>query len=292
MRVLVLGAGLMGAQMGVEYLSGGHDVTFSARDLDGARARVDDALVLAEQIGLDAVGVRERCSFAQPDDVGAGFELVAESVPEDLQLKASLLRPVAQASPEATIATNTSSFPITTVGEAVGAPERTIGAHYLNPPLLMPTVEVILGEKTDPAVASHLVGTLAALGKMPLVVERDVPGFVWNRLQLALVREALWLVEHGVAAPEVVDTIVREGLARRWRQVGPFAAAALGGAGTWLRVGENLLPELSQARDLAGLERWLEQDRDVLDGVRDRRDAALIGELRHDHELKGDAAAP
>ena len=291
MRVLVLGAGLMGAQMGVEYLCGGHDVAFSARDTDAARARVEDAFVLAGQIGLDLGSARERCSFARPDDVGGGFELVVESVPEDLELKASLLRPVARASPEATIATNTSSLPITAVGTAIGAPERTIGAHYLNPPLLMPPVEVILGERTAPAVASELVATLAALGKMPMIVERDVPGFVWNRLQLALVREALWLVENGVAAPEVVDTIVREGLARRWRRVGPFAAAALGGAGTWLRVGENLLPELSQARDLAGLEQWLEQDREVLDAVRELRDAALIGELRQDHELKGDAAA-
>jgi 3-hydroxybutyryl-CoA dehydrogenase len=291
MKVLVLGAGLMGAQMGVEYACGGHEVTFSARDLDAARARVDDALALAARIGLDAGGARDRCAFALAADAGGGYDLVAESVPEDLELKASLLRPLAEASPDATIATNTSSLPITAVGEAAGAPERTVGAHYLNPPLLMPPVEVILGARTEPAVASALVDTLTALGKLPLVVERDVPGFVWNRLQVALVREALWLVENGVATPDVVDTVVREGLARRWRQVGPFPAAALGGAATWRQVGRNLLPELSQAHDLEGLEHWLERDPEVLSEIRERRDAALIDELRHDHDLKGDAAA-
>jgi 3-hydroxybutyryl-CoA dehydrogenase len=290
-KVLVLGAGLMGAQMGVEYACGGHEVTFSARGLDAARARADDALALAGRIGLDAEGARDRCAFALPEEAGGGYSLIAESVPEDLELKASLLQPLAEASPEATIATNTSSLPITALGEAIGAPQRTVGAHYLNPPLLMPTVEVILGERTDRAVASELVATLTALGKMPLVVERDVPGFVWNRLQAALVREALWLVENGVATPDVVDTVVREGLARRWRQVGPFPAAALGGAATWRQVGKNLLPELSQARDLEGIERWLEGDPEVLGEIRKRRDAALIDELRHDHDLKGDAAA-
>lgn len=288
MRVLVLGAGLMGAQMGVEYACGGHEVTFTARDLDAARVRVDDAIALAERIGLDAAGTH--CSFASPAEVGGGYDLVAESLPEDIELKASLLRPVAGNSPEATIATNTSSLPITALGAAIGAPERTLGVHYLNPPLLMPPVEMIPGERTDPGITAKMARLLTALGKLPVLVERDVPGFVWNRLQVALMREALWLVENGVATPGVVDTVVREGLARRWRQVGPFPAAALGGASTWRQVGKNLLPELSQANDLEGIEHWLEYDPAVLSEIRERRDVALIEQLRH--ELKGDAAVP
>jgi 3-hydroxybutyryl-CoA dehydrogenase len=141
----------------------------------------------------------------------------------------------------------------------------------------MPPVEVVAGARTDPAVVARMAGTLRELGKLPVLVERDVPGFVWNRLQLALVREALWLVEEGVASPETVDAVVREGLARRWRHVGPFAAAALGGVETWKRVGENLLPELSDARDLAALDRHLPADDP--EAAAAARDAALAAEL-------------
>ena len=102
-------------------------------------------------------------------------------------------------------------------------------------------------------------------------------------------REALWLADNGVASPEVVDAVVREGLARRWRQVGPFAAAALGGAATWLKVGENLLPELSREYELTTLPRWLERRPEVLQEIRDRRDASLIEELRREAaERKGE----
>ena len=119
------------------------------------------------------------------------------------------------------LASNTSSLPITDIGAAIGAAERTVGTHYLNPPLLMPTVEVIAGEHTSEETLAFARDTVTALGKLPVIVRRDVPGFVWNRLQFALVRELTWLVENDVASAEDLDTVVREGLARRWRRVGP-----------------------------------------------------------------------
>ena len=269
MRVLVLGAGLMGAQIGCEYVAGGHDVTFVARDPDAAAARVRNASALAAQLGLKPTG-----SYELAGRVERAPDLVVESLPEDLELKVELLAPLA-ATP--VIATNTSSLSITELGERIGAPERIVGTHYLNPPLLLPPVEVVAGARTDPAVVERVAAVLRELGKLPVLVERDVPGFVWNRLQLALVREALWLVEEGVASPETVDTVVREGLARRWRHVGPFAVAALGGVETWLKVGENLLPELSTAADLAGLDRHVPQhDPEAAAALRDE---ALAGEL-------------
>jgi 3-hydroxyacyl-CoA dehydrogenase len=273
-RVLVLGAGLMGAQIGCEYVAGGHEVTFVARDREAAAERLRTAFALAERLGLDLSGRHE--ISALPDEVP---DLVVESLPEDLELKSELLAPLA-ATP--VIATNTSSLSITELGERIGAPERTVGTHYLNPPLLMPPVEVVAGARTDPAVVTRMAGTLRELGKLPVLVERDVPGFVWNRLQLALVREALWLVEEGVASPETVDVVVREGLARRWRHVGPFAIAALGGVETWLTVGENLLPELSTAGDLAGLDRHAAlDDPETTAAVRDK---ALAEELYRERD--------
>ena len=129
------------------------------------------------------------------------------------------------------IASNTSSLSIGEIGEACGAPERTVGTHYWNPPLLMPLVEVIAGPHSRPEAVELARAAVASCGKRPVLVQRDVPGFIWNRLQHALLREALWIVDNGVATPEAVDEVVRFGNARRWEHVGPFAAAALGGIG-------------------------------------------------------------
>lgn len=273
----------MGSQIGCEYAIGGHTVTFLARDLTAAGRRVRESLELARRLGLVTAvsdgdfGLRTTLTQEPSGD----YDLVVESLPEDLALKVSMLRPIAAQQPDAAIATNTSSLSITAIGDEIRAPERTIGIHYWNPPLLMPLVEVVAGAHTDPALVRRLSETLSALGKDPVIVERDVPGFIWNRLQLAVMREALWLVENEAASPEAVDKVVREGLARRWRHVGPFEAAALGGIDTWRRIGENLLPTLSHATDLASLERWLPNDEAILDDVRCRRDAALTAELTH-----------
>ena len=205
---------------------------------------------------------------------------MVESLPEQLELKVSVLREVREVAPEAVVATNTSSFSITAIGEAIGTPERTVGTHYLNPPLLMPPVEVIAGTGTSPETLAFARDTVASLGKLPIVVRRDVPGFVWNRLQFALVRECAWLVENGVASAEDVDAVMREGLARRWRRVGPLRAMALGGIDTWNRSGENIVPELSNATELPDLARLALADGD-LGAAAAERDAALAQELVH-----------
>jgi 3-hydroxybutyryl-CoA dehydrogenase len=242
MRVVVIGAGRMGSQIGEEYAAGGHEVTFVGRS----------------------------------GDHPAAADLVVESVPEDFALKVEVLRTAVAAHPDAIVASNTSSLSITALGEAIGAPERTLGTHYLNPPRLMPLVEVIRGGASERAVA-FVVEALRALGKRPVEIARDVPGFAWNRLQCALLREALWLVDEGVAEPAVVDEIVRDGLARRWRYVGPFETAALGGIQTFERVATNLFPELSTAKSAPGLAAAASAV--PLDGVAERRDTGLAKEL-------------
>ncbi len=289
MRVCVIGAGLMGAQIGCEYALGGHDVTLVARDTGAVSRRVDAAFGVLEEHGLagsDELGAaRERIAIG--GELGAdalACDLAVESLPEELELKASMLRSVALASPGAILASNTSSFSITALGTAIGAAaERLVGTHYLNPPLLMPPVEVIAGERTDPAVVDTMRTTLAALGKLPVAVERDVPGFVWNRLQFALVRECVWLVENGVASAETVDEVMRSGLARRWRHVGPFRLMALGGVDTWDRSGANILPSLSTALALPGLAELALTGGDIEADAR-ARDAALARELHSERE--------
>ncbi len=274
----------MGAQIGVEYALGGHDVILHARDASRIVERVDAALSLLRAHGLrkpaEVAAAGSRISAAETAEAGArDAGLLVESLPEDMGLKVTVLRTaLGVASPEAVVASNTSSLSITELGTAIGAPERTVGAHYLNPPLLMPTVEIVAGEQTSSHTVALVRDTLAGLGKLPIFVHRDVPGFVWNRLQFALVRECAWLVEHGVATPEDVDTVVREGLARRWRQVGPLRAIALGGVETWNRSGRNIVPELSSASELPDLSEVAITDGDLVADAA-MRDEALAREL-------------
>jgi len=274
----------MGAQIGCEYALGGHDVVLHARDVDAARTRADAGFGLVLEAGLgttdDVTAAAARVTLAgSPAEAAEGADLLVESLPEDLELKASVLLDARAAAPAAVVATNTSSLSITTIGDAVGAPELVVGTHYLNPPLLMPTVEVVAGERTSDTTLAFARDTVAALGKLPVQVQRDVPGFVWNRLQFALVRECAWLVENGVATSEDVDTVIREGLARRWRRVGPLRAIMLGGIDTWNRSGANIVPELSNAQRLADL-RGIAIDGGDLAADAASRDEALAGELR------------
>src|SRR5262249_7139869 len=157
-------------------------------------------------------------------------QLIVESLPEDLALKTSVLGPLAERHPGATIATNTSSISIGALGEAAGIAERIVGTHYWNPPLLMPLVEIVARPQTPLALRDRTIELLRAIGKRPVVLEREVDGLLWNRLQLAVLRESLWLVEQGIATPETLDEVMRDGLARRWRLTGPFETVGLGGA--------------------------------------------------------------
>jgi 3-hydroxybutyryl-CoA dehydrogenase len=272
----------MGAQIGVEYALGGHDVLLVARDQDAAHERAEAALELLETHRLaDATDARTRLRATSELASVARCDLAVESLPEDLGLKAELLRLVAEASPDAILATNTSSFSVSALGDAVGAPERTIGTHYWNPPLLMPLVEVVAGERTNPAIVEHVSTMLAALGKRPVVC-RDVPGFMWNRFQMAILREALWLLEHEVASPEAVDAVLMDGLARRWKAVPFLTAIALGGVETWQRTARNLFPELSTQTDPPDLRRWVDPHASGLGALARRRDILLAEQLQTD----------
>lgn len=288
MRVLIVGAGLMGVQIGCEYALGGHDVTLMARNEDRAAERASAAAAILERQGLaspeELAATSRRLTTSSSPRVD-GWDLVVESLPEDLDLKAELLGPVAEASPEAILATNTSSLSVSVLGQRIGAPERTLGTHYWNPPLLMPLVEVVVGEGTRPDVVDHVVDSLHALGKRPVVC-RDVPGFVWNRLQMAVLREAVWLCEQQVATPETVDEVLTHGLARRWRHVGFFTAVALGGVSTWERAARNLLPQISAATEVSGLERWTPKDERLLAEAAETRDRGLAREFDADADAE------
>jgi len=289
--VAVIGAGLMGSQIGCEYALAGHRVLFIARDRERARRRVGDAFAVARRFGLappaalsggeGRVDFRDRCAGDEP------VELIVESLAEDRQLKREWLAAAAAWRPRATLATNSSSIGLRELGALAGVGPVLLATHYWNPPLLMPLVEVLGGEGIEAWRVEHVIGVLRAIGKRPVRLERESPGLLWNRIQAAVLREALWLVEHGVASPAVVDEVMRDGLARRWRLTGPFETVALGGAGVFDAVAANLFPTLSDASASAGFAPHLIEDAGALRALRERRDAALAAELARER-----AAAP
>jgi 3-hydroxybutyryl-CoA dehydrogenase len=306
-QIAIVGAGLMGAQIGCEYALGRCAVEWVVRDRARAERRIEQALALALRHGLADEAAIERArslmSYASAecdrDSAGDGGSrrpaaapgLIVESLPEDLALKADVLGPLAARHPSAIIASNTSSISLSALGEAAGVAERIVGTHYWNPPLLMPLVEVLAGERTPLALRDRVVTLLRVVGKRPVVLAREADGLLWNRLQLAVLRECEWLVAHGVATPATIDEVMRDGLARRWRLTGPFETVGLGGAQTFDAIAANLYPVLSDARSSDGFAAHVPSDADTLTALRERRDDALAAELRAEREAVPTAAA-
>jgi 3-hydroxyacyl-CoA dehydrogenase len=181
----------------------------------------------------------------------AGADLVVETIAEDLAAKVDLLRRVEPwCAPGTVIATNTSSLRVGDLAAALRRPERFAGLHFLKPAHLTAVVEVIPGPETgEPAVVAlrRLAGDM---GKTPLLVRRDVAGFIWNRIQFAVLRECLHMLEHGIADAADIDAAVSDGLAPRWLAAGPLATADLGGLRTFALVSAQLFPRLADETDV------------------------------------------
>ncbi|MGZ8725390.1 MAG: 3-hydroxyacyl-CoA dehydrogenase family protein [Aeromicrobium sp.] len=195
-----------------------------------------------------------------------------------MEIKVEALRAVASHLPDAVLGTNTSSLSIGEIGDRVGRPENTLGIHYWNPPLLMPLVEVTAGQATSRHAVELATKLLGMAQKIVIPVQKDVPGFIWNRLQFAVLREALWLVDNGVASVEAIETVVRLGLARRWRHVGLFEGVYLGGPDNWERIASNLFPVLSTASHAKGLARLVIAASVEWGDAAERRDRGLVSD--------------
>jgi L-gulonate 3-dehydrogenase len=162
------------------------------------------------------------------EEILDGVAYVQESVPEDRQIKRSVFEALAQAAPpEVILASSTSTFPIGSIlTEAVADPERCLVVHPTNPPHVIPFVEIVPGERTSAAVVDAALALMRTLGQSPIVCRKEIFGFVLNRLQFALVREAFFLLREGVASVADIDTAVSEGLGLRWAFLGPFGVEA------------------------------------------------------------------
>ena len=233
-RVGVVGAGVIGGGWALHYLRMGLDVDVYDPAPDAERnllSALEEKWPLLERIGLADGASPERLGFkADLAAAVAGADVVQENSPEDLAVKRGVLAAIDRvAAPDAVIASSTSGFTMTTLQAGCALPQRCVVGHPFNPPYLIPLVEVVGGELTDPAAVDWLAGFYAAAGKRPLRLSRELPGFVGNRLQEALWREALHMVATGEATVEEIDEAIAFGPGLRWAQMGPCLTLHLAG---------------------------------------------------------------
>jgi 3-hydroxybutyryl-CoA dehydrogenase len=202
--------------------------------------------------GGDAVGrVRTTTDLA---DAAGGADVVVECVFEDLALKQDVFERLdAACPPETILCTNTSVISITEIGEKAARKERVVGTHFWNPPYLIPLVEVVRTEHVDPGVVDRTMDLLTRAGKHPIDCRKDVPGFVANRLQHALWREAISIVEHGIADAATVDESIRFGPGLRLPILAPMENADMVGLDLTLAIHDYILPHLEASGEASPL---------------------------------------
>jgi 3-hydroxybutyryl-CoA dehydrogenase len=255
---VVVGAGTMGAAISGLLARAGLVVRLVDRTQDlldrGLRSLRASHLTLEEAGVLTPEQARVAESRVRPltslGDACDGTDLLVESITENLALKQETLAAAdGVCAPSVIFASNTSGLSITRLAEATRRPHLVAGMHFWNPPHIMPLVEVVRGEQTSDGTADALLQLARRLGKRPILVRRDVPGFVGNRLQFAVLREALHLLESGVASAEDIDTAMTAGPGLRYGQVGPFATADLGGLDVFHAICGYLFEELAAGRE-------------------------------------------
>lgn len=253
-RAAMIGAGTMGAGMGLCFAQAGYEVTLydvSAEQLGRAQARIAHSQQVFVQEGLisadDAEAAQGRiATTTQLAEAVDGVQYVLEAAPEALDLKRALFRDLeAVCPPDTILASNTSGLSITAIAAACRYPERVGGMHWANPAEIVPLVEVIRGEKTSGNTIDVIYRVTERLGKVPVLIRKEVPGFASNRLQFAVLREALHLVAEGVVTPEDVDRTLKCGVGFRYPWLGPLETADLGGLDVFHSVAQYLLPTLS-----------------------------------------------
>jgi len=257
-RIGIIGAGLMGHGIAQAFAAAGHRVDIQEPDPDRRSRILDHVRRNLRDLGQDVAAADRIHPRATLEDTVGSADVVIEAVPEDLDLKQRVFAAVeAVAPPHALLASNTSVIPITRIMEPLRDKTRAMGAHWWNPPHLVPLVEVIQTTDTADTAIAAMIALLTAIGKMPVHVRKDVPGFIGNRLQHALWREAIALVENGVCDAPTVDTVVKAGFGRRLAVLGPLENADLVGTDLTLAVHEHLLPDLDRSPDPSPLLRAL-----------------------------------
>jgi 3-hydroxybutyryl-CoA dehydrogenase len=249
----VIGTGMMGPGIALTLAWGGVRATMLSRTDEGAASGVAKAQALAKQLVEDELASETQAERAiglmagssDFDGVVRASDLIVESGPEDLAWKRGLFTRLTGLAPRhAVLASNTSGLSITEIAASCAWPERILATHFWNPPHLMPLVEIVKGEKTSQEAASAVRDLLAACGKTPVIVKKDRPGQLGNRLQMALVREAAYIVAEGIADADDVDTVARNGFGLRMPAYGILEHQDMVGLDLGISVLEHVVRDL------------------------------------------------
>ena len=243
-KIGIAGAGTMGYSMADIFAAKGFDVTLwnhRASTLEKAKTHISAAS-------------RDKIHYTtQLEDI-ADSDLIVESVTEDLQIKTDFYDKLSRVVENHTIvATNTSGLSINALAAHVKHPDRFLGMHWFNPPTLILLIEIIKNDHTRQDVAETVRDLSLRIGKKPVIVNKDVFGFAANRLQLAVLREALSMVEQGVVSPEGIDDVMKYGLGFRWACIGPLETVDFGGMDTFYHIAEYLMPDLEDSHAVPAL---------------------------------------
>jgi 3-hydroxybutyryl-CoA dehydrogenase len=244
-RIAVIGAGLMGHGIAQVFALAGHDVTiYDSFEKTLATAK-DRILANLKDLGDDQSAVNRVTPQGDLALAVRDADYVVEAVLEDLPLKQKIFAEVEKhVRPDTILASNTSVIPITSIMQGLAKRERALGTHWWNPPFLVPLVEVIETQWTSAATVDFTMKLHTAAGKKPAHVKKDVPGFIGNRLQHALWREAISLVENGICDAQTVDTVIKAAFGRRLAVLGPLENADMVGTDLTLAIHQNVLGDI------------------------------------------------
>jgi len=256
--ISVIGAGIMGHGIAQVFAVGGYDVCLNdvtAEILSRAMVRIRENLRIFNENGFitsqeaDAAYARVR---TEPDLKASvrDADIVIEAIKEDIELKRALFNRLDAMCPERTVlASNSSSLLISDFASATKRQDRVVLTHWYNPPHIVPAVEVIRGVHTSQETADLLYDLLKKVKKLPIRINKEIPGYLLNRIQMALAREAWYLWQAGVASAEDIDLAVKGSLGFRLASIGPLLTADLGGQDTWRAVSTYLFPLISDAHE-------------------------------------------
>lgn len=255
-NITVVGAGLMGHGIGLAYALGGYQVTLNDVNeevLHKAMANIKnnlEMLLANDVISQDSVSetIARIKTNGHLEEAVQEADFVTEAVYEDLELKRKIFKDLDLYSPKhAILASNTSSLLISDFGSEVKREGKVIITHWFNPPHLVPVVEIVSGNNTSPETADLAYALLKKIGKIPVRISKEIPGFLVNRIQMALIREVWSLWEMGIASAEDIDLAVKGSMGLRLASMGPLEICDLGGLDLWFKVAQNLFKEINSS---------------------------------------------
>jgi len=255
-RIGIIGAGLMGHGIAQVFASAGYDVNLYDADratLEAAKGRIEANFKAFVSLGLakpeDVASCLDRIAICPTlEALCKGPQYIIEAILEDLDLKRKVFAEVERhAAPDTIFSSNTSAISITEIAAALTNRGRFLGTHFWNPPQVLPCVEVIRGNETGEEAFETIFALMEKVGKVPVRVLKDVPGFLGNRLQHAMWREAVSLCDKGVASAEDIDKVVKYGFGARMPFIGPMETADLAGLVLTRDIHKYLFPHLESA---------------------------------------------